>query len=557
MRKFLIALVALAVLLPPGLGLAATTEDDLQQKINDLQQQLKALQGQVQKIKEQKEAAPIVMPAATPVADNETETKTKTATWPNWLRIGGDYRARLDYLSGDAPAFYDFLESGKFADQVYQYMHGGPVPTVGPTEDAATKYKNHSLLTNRFGLNITASPLDNVNVKARLLMYKIWGSETENPLDQNLFFMDRAGTFDGVLGHVPSSDYLGVDYAYATWYNIAGQPLWFSIGRRPSTSGVPGNIRQNAQTTGTAGVPSPLIDYAFDGLSIGYAPYIDALPGAYAKICAGRGFDSGFSKLHDTNFVGLFLVPYSTDNLSIELLADKGIDIFDVPPDFALPTTAVSQNGIDFNAALNPTTNVGNIYWYGGVVQGKVLDNLNLFASAALSDAHPNGNKAGAFAPFIGQAFAAAGVNPTPQEVQAFEPQMLDGQNHTGEAFYVGARYDLPTGTKIGAEYNYGSKYWIGFVPAGDDMWTSKVGTRGNVYEGYIIQELHGKKIDKLAKAYFRLGYQYYDFQYTGSNNWLGTPVKISDLLASPNNMQMFPVIKKAQDIYLTFEVHF
>ena len=545
MRKFLIALLALSILLLPSLGLADTTGDQLQQKINDLEQQLKALKGQVQEIQKQKEAAPVAAaPEATPsvktVAETETQTGAKTATWPNWLRIGGDYRARLDYLQGSSPDYFSVAS-------VLSWMNGGMLPP-GPSETAATTYKNHSLLTNRFGLNITAAPMDNVNVKARLLMYKIWGSESENPIDQNLFFMDRAGTFDGVIGHVPSSDYLGVDYAYATWYNIAGQPLWFSVGRRPSTNGIPGNIRQNAEKLGTAGVPSPLIDYSFDGFSLGYAPYIDALPGFYAKFCGGRGFDSGFSKLHDTNFVGVFVVPYETDNLSVTLQWDRGIDIFDVPPDFMLNPTAAPSQIVPIT--LNPTTNLGNIDWYGAVVTGKVLGNLNLFGSAALSDAHPNGNQADAFIPFL------EGAGATPAEAAALAPQMLDGKSHSGESFYIGGRYDLPTGTKIGAEYNYGSKYWIGFVPAGDDMWTSKIGTRGNVYEGYLIQDIHGKKIDKLASAFFRLGYQYYDFKYTGSNNWIGAPVSTSDL-GNPNNAQLFAPIKKAQDIYLTFEVHF
>ena len=66
-------------------------------------------------------------------------------------------------------------------------------------------------------------------------------------------------------------------------------------------------------------------------------------------------------------------------------------------------------------------------------------------------------------------------------------------------------------------------------------MWTSKVGTRGNVYEGYVIQELKLKPISSyLSKVFFRVGYQYYDFDYTGSNNWIGAPVKISDLALSP-----------------------
>jgi hypothetical protein len=92
--------------------------------------------------------------------------------------------------------------------------------------------------------------------------------------------------------------------------------------------------------------------------------------------------------------------------------------------------------------------------------------------------------------------------------------------------------------------------------PASDDLWTSKVGTRGNVYEGYIIQELPLKPISSyVSKAFFRAGYQYYDFEYTNSNNWVGAPVKISDI--KPTDMMLLTPLKKATDIYVTFEVHF
>jgi len=133
-----------------------------------------------------------------------------------------------------------------------------------------------------------------------------------------------------------------------------------------------------------------------------------------------------------------------------------------------------------------------------------------------------------------------------------------DKSDHTGYSAYIGLRYDLPSGTKLGAEYNYGSKYWMPFDPAADDMWTSKLGTRGSVYETYVIQELKLQPISSyLSKAFFKLGYQYYDFDYTGSNNWVGAPVKISSLAASPLNAQMFAPLKSAQDIYATFEVKF
>jgi hypothetical protein len=125
----------------------------------------------------------------------------------------------------------------------------------------------------------------------------------------------------------------------------------------------------------------------------------------------------------------------------------------------------------------------------------------------------------------------------------------------------VGARYDIhSTGTKIGAEFNHGSQYWIAFAPAGDDMWTSKLGTRGNVYEAYIIQEIKDAPISPNGRAFIRLGYQYYDFEYTGSNSWIGAPKKIDDLTqkdANTLNVQIFPPLDKAQDLYLMFEVWF
>jgi len=116
-------------------------------------------------------------------------------------------------------------------------------------------------------------------------------------------------------------------------------------------------------------------------------------------------------------------------------------------------------------------------------------------------------------------------------------------------------RYDLPSRTKIGVEYNRGSKNWITFAPAADDMWTAKAGARGNVYEAYVIQELDSKPISSFtSKAFFKLGAQYYDFKYTGSNNWVGAPVRIADM---NGQFSALTPLKKAWDIYGTFEVKF
>jgi hypothetical protein len=410
-----------------------------------------------------------------------------------------------------------------------------PVPATVKSYDV----KNDSLMTNRFGLNLKANALEDVTVKARLIMYKVWGHETSSPVNGS-FFADRAsGPNDGTVGHIPEDNTLRVDYAYATWGNIGEMPVWFSVGRRPTTGGIPTNIRNNTEKVGTAGVPGILVDYAFDGATLGYAPDITPMPGAFLKLCYGKGFDSGYvttaaSSIKDTEFYGVMAALYDTEALRAQVQYQKGAHIFDAPSDGSTLTGPVRHN-------------LGDIDWVGGVVMGKV-SNLNLFISAAQSQTHPNDQL------FQVDAGPAGLVPVAGLLYDAGSPQ----EGRTGTAVYVGGRYDIDsTGTKIGVEYNQGSKNWIGMVPASEDIWTSKLGTRGSVYEIYIIQELRNKPIAKKGKAFFKLGYQSYKFDYTGSNGWVGAPKKISDLAATPANAQMLAPIETATDIYATFEVRF
>ncbi len=427
----------------------------------------------------------------------------------SWLTIGGDYRFKYDMLKGTAVA-------------TTALVGGAPVAVPGFT------VKDNSLYTNRFGLNIKADPMEDVVVKARLVMYKVWGSQDttspffggSGPYGSGGYFADRVSQMEGTSAHVPQDNTLRVDYAYATVNNIFDQPLWFSIGRRPSTDGIPGNLRENREKIGTAGIPNILVDYAFDGMTIGYAPDIATLPGFYGKFCYGRGFSQGFDhtaaggsngSINNTDFYGFNVVPYDTDKLHVEVQYNTGKHIFDNPN--------------------TPSMDLGNISWLGGVVTGKV-GNLNVFVSAASSKTEPNNNLSGGTFGLEWDAFHAK-------------------ENHTGNAIYVGGRYDMGR-TKVGAEYNQGSKYWITMAPAADDVWTGKLGTRGSVYEVYLIQELNRKANEKKAKAFIRLGYQYYKFDYTYSNNWVGAPDDMGT-----TNLQLFTQIKDASDLYATFEVQF
>ncbi len=460
----------------------------------------------------------------------------------SWLTIGGDYRFRGDWLKASIPAYLQI-------DPTQPAFIGGLPNPAFATPIPEHAVENNNLLTNRFGINLKANPLEDVSVKARLVMYKVWGHETSDPF-LNGMFLDRATNMDGTSGHIPQDNTVRVDYAYATVSNIFNAPIWFSIGRRPSTGGIPGNIRQNQEKIGTAGIPNIMVDYAFDGLSLGFAPDIDALPGSYIKFCYGKGFDAGFQDnavmtshdtLKDTDFVGINLALIDTEKIHAEIQWQRGMNLFNAPSDgfnLAFPAGPGTTN-----INIPVTANLGDIDWAGGVVMGKI-GGLNLFVSAAESMTDPKGSTA-----MFGNPDLTVGLlnNGTSQE------------KNTGYAVYVGGRYDIaPTGTKIGAEYNHGSKYWIGFVPASDDVWTAKLGTRGDVYELYLIQDLNRKAIAPKAKAFVRLGYQYYKFDYTGSNSWLGAPMAISDISAmNPLTAQLFAPVKDAKDIYLTFDVQF
>jgi outer membrane murein-binding lipoprotein Lpp len=553
MKRFFAVLVAALLLLPSSSF--AVTQEELMQKIQELSQQLEQLKKQMENLQNQQ------MMQQADVMEAKEQAK-KVSDKFSWLTIGGDYRFRLDSLKGKVHENVKYTGPGT-ANLNYAMPTAMPgfyaVPYVDK-EDAYTA-KNDTLFLNRFALNIKAQVTENIQVKSRILMYKAWGNDY---VDQSPFFADRYVIMDGNLGHIPQDNTLRVDYAYATWSNIFELPIWFSIGRRPSTGGVPSNIRQNREKVGTAGVPALLVDYAFDGLTLGVAPDIDKLEGAYAKVCYGKGMDTGFrpdnNRMKDVQMIGINVVPYDTDNLHIEFQWQKAFSIFAYP-----------GNSDPFGLGVD-NKNIGDIDWWGTVIMGKIEDlgpgDLNLFASAAISKTRPNDN--GYEAPFYdvymdtdsdGVPDTLAMSNQTAKYGLLYDDPNFGGEkkSHSGNAIYLGARYDIKkTGTKIGIEWNRGSKYWLAFTPASDDLWTSKLATRGDVYEAYIIQELPETPISKFGKAYFRLGYQYYRFKYTGSGFWLGEPKKIDDLnQTDPLAAQLLKPIKNAQDIYFTFDVEF
>src|SRR4030065_170719 len=70
----------------------------------------------------------------------------------------------------------------------------------------------------------------------------------------------------------------------------------------------------------------------FDGtqrdVPAGLAPVSEAPPGAYAKICYGRGFENGITSTsgngqRDTDMIGITVVPYDTDPLHVNVQGNR------------------------------------------------------------------------------------------------------------------------------------------------------------------------------------------------------------------------------------------
>ena len=95
--------------------------------------------------------------------------------------------------------------------------------------------------------------------------------------------------------------------------------------------------------------------------------------------------------------------------------------------------------------------------------------------------------------------------------------------------------------------------------PGHDEIYQSKLATRGQVYEVYMIYDLPtGEALSKYAKTFIRLGYQHYEYDYAGSGDWNMYPYDLDDGAdrAMLQAMGLDP-IESADQIYLTFEVYF
>ena len=449
---------------------------------------------------------------------------------------------------------------------------------------AAQKYKNDTLYTTRMRLNARVKATENVEVKARVVGYKAWGmQDTPTPeVDENgvhdtdsPYFLNSR-SFDGTTGRQPVDNKLVLDRAFMNWNNIADLPIWFSIGRRPTTDGPPAQLRMGADQR--MATPVNYMDYPFDGFSLGYAyDNLFGIPDAPGRVrfCYGRGFEAGpnveNTGINDVDFAGFSWDVYNKGNRFLNIQYFGAFNIFNVPGDTYFPNplelAAINQGLAAGTAYRNVQT--GNYMSTGGtplttaddtLLGNGYLDRTNMgnimHMAGVFMDKYQDTNY------FIAGGWSHTDAKGTDEMgISLLNDFWNTPEDKDGYSVYVGLRYDGLADAyrlKLGAEYNYGSKNWLAFAPGHDDMYSAKLGTRGSVYEVYGIYDIpSGEAISKFGRAFIRLGYQHYDYEYTYSSMWLGTPNKIDDIKNDPLMAQFYAPLDSIDQVYLTLEATF
>jgi len=518
-RFSVLAFAGLLVLPSWAAAGGGATPADLEKKIEALSRQLDELKAQMARQNE------TVTAYSGKVDSMDTMLEQKSEKWDlaSRFQFDGDFRARGDYYSASnvfaagTPLFAGFDSAGH---PLFQ-------PSGGDQE-------NDTLMTNRLRLNMRVKATEDLEFKGRLAMYKAWGMQST---PEGL--ADGYPIFDGNTTRTPNDSALYVDRAFVNWNNIGGAPVWFSIGRRPTTDGPPAQLRMDNDTR--MATPIAYMDYPFDGISLGYGYDwgIDALGSGRIRFCYGRGFENGLqsendpTNLDDTDFAGFNWDVFQKGSRLFNIQTFGVYNLFNYPA-FADPFVryGASQNP---PMGYGPQKDLGQLYHTSSVYMDKVK-NLNYFVAGGWSHSDPNGNG-------------------------MFNDPLSGGPNtnaENGYNFYAGVRYDLDNlKLKLGAEYNYGSQYWVAFAPGNDDLYKAKLATRGNAYELYLIYDLPtGEAISKYAKTFMRLGWQYYDYNYSGGSDY---NLKPYDLGSEKNQLQMLGLnpVESANQVYLTFEAYF
>jgi len=394
---------------------------------------------------------------------------------------------------------------GQFPPQLQQQLTQYLSAVTGVYQ-AGYSNNTNTLLTNRLRLKFDTKVSDNISFGARLSMYKVFGDGTGVQMFNG---QPNSLNMDGTSVGVPNSDQVRVERVFFNWNNIGGSKFYLSIGRRPAVGGPPLQYRQDEPRGGT---PSgALFDFQYDGMTFGYH-VTDKMT---LRACYGMGYTSGFGnanilktpadRLKDVHLAGGVFDLYESEGTFVQALVARAWNVTDgFTGLMVLPNNPLTGDPVGGPVVMRyaPSANLGAINLYGVVLQ-KRLRQFDLYASANWNSLRPNGQTT---------PFGGLGSDPfsTPE-------------NHEGQMYYVGVRYAVPKNdgrTKIGFEFNHGTKYWFNFSQAEDDIIAPKTNTRGEVYETFLTHRIADHFL-------FKADFIRYNYTWSGSGWHIGEPKRL------------------------------
>ena len=467
MKKYVslfIFTLLLYTLVPTVAAEKVTIDSDVLKKILEKQ---KTLEKKVKALENQPstgESSKIIKYLQEDAIDiGERLDKIETKSILDRVTIGGEFRTRVEAFHYD-----------DYAD---------------PLTGKKTDHDIDEIFSSRLRLNLKAKIAENIIFHGRLTYFKLWG-------DSDFATAARDSSYPSV----PNSEGdLHVERAYIDWF-IPKTPVSITFGRVPTSEGPPNELRENTTRKGTW--PKLVVDGEIDAIFVNTS--LDKWTGltnsmfrvAYVHLYQNNARETGLDL--DDGFSPVFVFETEVPGIKDSLFWISYVKIENLPPltqklipasfPFAVDSTPDDAGYLDlFNLHLQ-FNNIKN-------------SGLDLFLSGAYIEFSPRSE---------GTVFST----PAGFEVGIYGDNLSNnlGDDRDGHAVFAGLRYKLPVGgvyaPKIGFEYNYGSKYWTGFLSDGCGDMVNKLGTNGDAYELYYIQPVDEKHL------FFRAGAVYMDFDY-------------------------------------------
>jgi len=493
MKRTTIALSLVAALSTSSFG-AKLSNDDLQAQIEALKAQLALLEQRVNQSTQK--STELILPAA-------TEKRIKK----NEKKVASNYTKINDVKAHDA------------GDNIkWDIDFRTQIDNIGYKLSNGTKLKNEAVMSNRLWLGMKYQADDNSLFYGTLSYNKLFGEDVSNVGNSQ---------FDWITNEAAGTDNsLKVKEAYWLYMNDSFMgnedlPWTVSVGRRPSTDGLGINLRADQQRKSAL---SHTVNVEFDGASAKFTlEKLTGITGMWVKFCAGRGltnarlrFDqNGYdyaksTTTSNTDMAGIIFVPYDDGQYSIHTNYAKSWNLIGYENG---QTTFTDFGDLELANLVFKVDGIGNEI-------SDYLDNTIAFASFAMSKTHPGSSNAG---------------------------MLGSHESQTGHSIWLGVNAPCPIDpddSRIGVEWNKGSKYWRSFTYGEDTMAGSKVAARGTAWEVYRNQ--------KLTKALsWTLRYTKIDYDYTGSNGFFGYYGAPVDIDSSPT------AVKEAQNITANIRYRF